>query len=268
MERRSPADRPEHLVYCLSIDLIRSTEAGLKLTTHRLDIFNKSLTEQITSHLENLELMDVLLKFTGDGWLLMTDAVDKARALCCLATIMASRFQDEMSRETGISKEKISPLKLAVCAGRDMRVELPDGSSDWVGDSARRAVRAGNCCSPNEILVSEPVRDIVLRDFAHESANVEQRPLDQRLKEGEEALTLYVLEELKLEAATELGAFECYVYTLDVIGKKEEAAAAAPQWAEAMRREGIQPDVVTYNILISNTSNYETAEAWVETMRR
>ncbi|MCH8086630.1 MAG: hypothetical protein IIC81_02135, partial [Chloroflexi bacterium] len=149
-----------------------------------------------------------------------------------------------------------------------MRVELPDGSSDWVGDSARRAVRAGKCCSPNEILVSEPVRDIVLRDFAHESANVEQRPLDQQLKEGEEAFTLYVLGKLKLEAATELGAFECYVYTLDVIGEKEEAAAAAPQWAEAMRREGIQPDVVTYNTLISKAPSYETAEAWVETMRR
>src|SRR5205807_9802220 len=81
--------RPKRLVSCLSIDLIGSTKAGLELTAARLDRFNTSLVSQIKPHLEKLGLRDALVKFTGDGWLLMTDEAEKVPvpAFCCLATI-------------------------------------------------------------------------------------------------------------------------------------------------------------------------------------
>ena len=72
-------------VYCLSIDLIGSTNSGLKFATSVLDNFNKSLVQQIKPHLEKLGLIHVLLKFTGDGWLLMTENCDDVPALCCLS---------------------------------------------------------------------------------------------------------------------------------------------------------------------------------------
>ena len=60
------------LVYCLCMDLIESTKAGLEFSTAKLDHFNISLVEQIRPHLVKLGLDDATLKFTGDGWLLMT----------------------------------------------------------------------------------------------------------------------------------------------------------------------------------------------------
>jgi len=68
------------LVYCLCMDLIDSTKAGLEFITAKLDHFNISLVEQIRPHLIKLGLDDAMLKFTGDGWLLMTHEADKVPA--------------------------------------------------------------------------------------------------------------------------------------------------------------------------------------------
>ncbi|GAG37517.1 unnamed protein product, partial [marine sediment metagenome] len=199
----SPEENSVGFVFCLSIDLIGSTEASLKLTTQKLDRFNISLVEQIQPYLKRLELTDASTKFTGDGWLVMTEKGKKVPALCCLATIMANRFQDEMSQKTEIAKDNIPSLRLAICSGRDIRVELPDGHKDWVGDSARKAVRASGYCMPDEILIDESVRSWVLRDFNIKSSNVEQRPPEYRPKRMEEYFTLYVLGELKPEVAVD-----------------------------------------------------------------
>jgi len=216
------------LVYCLSVDLDGSTDAGIALSTGQLDSFNRSFVEQIKPHLKNLELTDALVKFTGDGWLLMTDDVeDGVPALCCLSTILANGFQDEMSRETGIVIDKIPPLRIAICAGRDLRVRLPDERTDWVGDSARRAVRASGYCSPNEILIDETIRYIVFRDFATNPVDIERR--HQQPKKTEEIFPLHVLGEVNPEVAADSEAPGYFVYTLDTIGKKEEAAAVAQQ---------------------------------------
>src|SRR5271157_668905 len=150
--------RMSRLVSCLSIDLIGSTKAGLELTTAQLDRFNRSLVSQLKPHLEKLGLSGALLKFTGDGWLLMTGVADEVPALCCLATVLANRFQLEMSTATGIPADRIPELRLAICAGRDVSVELPDGRHDLVGDSARRATRLSGSCFGNEILIDDTVR--------------------------------------------------------------------------------------------------------------
>jgi len=271
-----------------------------------LDRFNILLVEQIQPHLEKLGLGAILIKFTGDGWLLMTDEAEKVPALCCLATIIANRFQDEMSQKTGIARDRIPSLRLAICSGRDICVELPDGRKDWVGDSARRATRVSGCCYPNEVLIDAPVYYHVFRDFCMKPADVKQRPQPKKM---EEVIPLYVLGELKPEAAAESEAPEYFVYTLGTIGKVEEATSAkqrveerltdeasklgiaekeslqrilrswnrlmaslldyssALETLKSIRAAGLAPDVVTYNTLISKAPDYDKAKAWAYTMR-
>jgi hypothetical protein len=84
-----------------------------------------SLVQQIMPHLQHLGLSDALLKFTGDGWLLMTYKAEKVPALCCMATIMVKRFQQEMSQITGIDVKRVPALRLSICSGRDVSIELP-----------------------------------------------------------------------------------------------------------------------------------------------
>ncbi|MCD5417690.1 hypothetical protein LR021_05010 [Candidatus Bipolaricaulota bacterium] len=198
MERRnqreySPEEHSVGFVFCLSIDLIGSTEAGLKLTTQRLDSFNISLVNQIRPHLEKLGLTDALIKFTGDGWLVMTEKPKKVSALCCLATIMATRFQDEMSQKTGIVKDKIPSLRLGICSGRDIRVELPDGRKDWVGHSARRATRASGCCLPNEILINASVYDGAFRNFVVDRKPIDIKTTSSRVSAEEDGRGSYIV---------------------------------------------------------------------------
>ena len=70
VERSSPAEHPvEKFIYCLSIDMIGSTKAGLEMPTSMIDRFNREFVGQIKPHLEQLELHDVLIKYGGDGWL-------------------------------------------------------------------------------------------------------------------------------------------------------------------------------------------------------
>ncbi len=256
MERSNLGEYSVATVYCLCIDMIESTQAGLELSTASFDRFNKSLVKQIKPHLENLGLAHNILKFTGDGWLLMTHDVNEVSALCCLATVMAKRFQNEMSQLTEIALDHIPQLRLAICSGRDMLVKLPDGREDWVGDSARRAVRASGCCFPNEILIDEPVRYPILRDFDTKPADVEKRFAEFQSKKTEEIFPLHVLGELKLEAATEPKAPEYFVYALGQIGKVEEAKAAGQRIAERLTEEAIKLDITDKESLQRNLRSW------------
>ena len=273
----SPEENSVGFVFCLSIDLIGSTEAGLKLTTQRLDSFNISLVNQIRPHLEKLGLTDALIKFTGDGWLVMTEKVKDVPALCCLATIMANRFQDEISQETGIVKDSVPSLRLAICSGRDIRVELPDGRKDWVGDSARRATRVSGCCLPNEILIDVPVCYCVSRDFDIKPMDVKQRLPEYQPKKMEEDLTLHVLGELKTEAAAGSEAPEYFVHTLGKIGKVKEATTVAQQVSERLgdevsklgiaEKEALQRILRSWNRLMASVLDYSSTLELLKSIR-
>jgi tetratricopeptide (TPR) repeat protein len=251
------------------MDLIDSTKAGLEFSTAKLDHFNISLVEQIRPHLIKLGLDDAVLKFTGDGWLLMTHEADKVPALCCMALIMATRFQLEMSQITGVDINNVPPLRLAICSGRDIRVELPDGHIDWVGDSARRAVRSSSCCIPNEILIDEPVRYHVLRDFRIKPADIEQRQQEKNHMKMEEDFTLYVLGELNPDVAAESAAPEYFVYTLGTIGKVKEASMAAQKVAKRLssdvtklkitEKKALQKNWRRWHQLIASVPDYSSA---------
>jgi len=265
------------LVYCLCMDLIDSTKAGLEFSTAKLDHFNISLVEQIRPHLIKLGLDGATLKFTGDGWLLMTHEADKVPALCCMAIIMATRFQLEMSQVTGVDIKNVPPLRLAVCSGRDIRVELPDGHIDWVGDSARRAVRSSKCCVPNGILIDEPVRYHVLRDFKIEPADIKQSQVKNSSLKMEEDFMLYVLGELNPDVVAESIAPEYYVYTLGTIGRVEDAGMAAKQVAKRLSSDTIKLKITEkralrknwrrWHRLIASVPDYSSALMVLESIR-
>jgi class 3 adenylate cyclase len=221
------------IVYCLSMDMIASTEAGLQMTKLRSDRFNLSFVEQIKPHLQKLGLSDGLLKFSGDGWLLMTADEEQVPRLCCLAVILAARFRDEMSEATGMVADRVPSLRLAICAGRDIRVELPDGGEDWVGDSARRATRLCQCCQPDEILTDETVKLLAFRDFRVSLADLNRRPPEYQPKRMEEPIQPYVLGELRTDAAVESGAPEYYMCIPSASSERYKRRSGLPNgWAK------------------------------------
>jgi hypothetical protein len=200
------------LMCCLSIDLIGSTSAGKEMPRSVLDRFNEAVIRQIQPHLRALGLQGEDIKFVGDGWLLWVDATDtlKVRAACCLARIMAVKFQAEMAQATGIAVDKIPPLRQTLCCGEDLPVYLDRLRREWLGDSARRAVRASGWCAPNEVLIDEPVRYIVFRDFVVTDADLANRPLERRPKREEEKIPLHVLWNLRDGAVNAPGSPEVY----------------------------------------------------------
>ena len=279
--------------YCLSIDMISSTRTLLQVTTAQFDKFNKELTAQITPHLKGLSLdhTDALLKFTGDGWLIMTAEVDKVLGLGYLAVVMSRTFQRSMILATRLSS--IPALRLSICSGRDLLVSLPNKSRDFVGDSARRAVRATQFCQKNEILVDSAVKTALNREFEVSKLDITQRLRElkaDRLKHEEE-LDLYVLGKMKSrnEVALEWEDKQ-YAYTLAVIGDAETAGKVLA--SSGMDSKGIkalldgvpsyeglrgmlprtvfgksEDAVMFFNSLISKAPSYREARRWWGAMR-
>ena len=288
-KRRDPNKNPIKHVVCLTIDLIKSTPAGMAIRTYELDRFNSGLIEQIKPHLIGLGLDKTLLKFTGDGWIVFSDDAETIPAQCCLAYIMAHRFQREMSEALDVPPNRIPGLRLAICSGRDMLVSLPNGCIDWVGDSARRSNRAAGLCDMNEVLIDEFIRGHVFRDFETRSKGVVD-------SDSGEEFPVHTLGEMKPIDITHPTP-EVFVYTLDIMGRQKEAnalvrnvtgqleleaalpnaeieillhrwnrlIAAAPDYATALSTAGsmvesdIMPNTITYNILINKAEYYEAA---------
>ena len=301
------SNKPQpRFVTCLSMDLIGSTAAGLRRTTLDNDRFNIVLVQQIQPHLSKLGLEEAVVKFTGDGWLVMTEGPALVPNLCCLATVMAHCFRGDMGRLIDKPEHDIPVLRLAICGGRDIPVTFSKGTRDFVGDSARRAVRAGAGCPENQILINSLVYDCAFRDFELKRVEWDGRPVD---KEHEEPLVLYELGPPTPEAGDAPNAAACFIYTFDITGRprdkieaidragrklaaelqqaeaeigREPAAETrrwnkllstapdletAQRWYERMRDDGVLPDVVTYSTLINLSGDLDTATQWYERMR-
>jgi tetratricopeptide (TPR) repeat protein len=264
-----PSQFAARRVYCLCIDMIGSTQAGLNLTTPKFDRFNRSLVEQIQPHLKKLDLTNALLKFTGDGWLLLTDDEAQVPALCCLSTVMANRFKKEMSTLTGIAEDRIPSLRLAICSGRDLPVVLPDGRNDWVGDSACRANRTSGYCQSNQILLDGSVRDWVLREFEITELDISHLPSECRPKRDELPNAKFILGAIKTEVDTDSETPEFLVYTLKVLGRVKEATTASLRASKNLEREAeemtlsgetdLQPLLIRGNRLLANSPDYPTS---------
>jgi len=254
-------------VFCLSISLTDTTGVDPHSFTSRQDRFNALLAEQIKFHLESLGLDDALLKFTDNGWLLMTDKPEKVTALCCLSAIITGKLRDEMSRATGIVADRVPSLRLAICSGRGRSIQLPDGRRDWVSDSARKAISLSGGCLPNEVLIDEIVNGHVSGSFGTRPAGIGQRtPGIQPGKSAEETFATYALGELKAETALGSDNPECFIYTLGAIGKTDEAMVAARKTAERLSgdvskldtadEEGLKRNLQRLNRLMASAPDY------------
>ncbi|MCH8012456.1 MAG: hypothetical protein IIA61_11000, partial [Candidatus Marinimicrobia bacterium] len=232
-------------VNCLSIDMIGSTKKTIAFPTSKIDRFNRSLVQQIEPHLKNLDLDKELLKFTGDGWLLITPHSKCIPQLCCLALIQRHCFQKEMATKCDIPENKIPSLRIALCQGRDIEVKLPDGRQDWVGDSARRAKRAEQHCFTNasEILIQDAIVNALSlnRDFNFIPADIEVRP-DYEKHKKEEAIELYTLQSINVEAVADADASPYYVYTLKAIGDAQAQATAEKAGEQILKQAAAMHD--------------------------
>ncbi len=259
------SDPSPQLTLCLVMDLKRSTATGLKLSTRRLDKFNLALVNQLRPHLEAVGLTEVRMKFTGDGWLLMSNNPDDAAPLCCLAVIMATRFQADIARETGLHPDGVPALRLAVCWARDLEVELPDGQRDFVGDSVRHAVRASQFCGDNEILIDETVQRWIHHDFLTERIDLPARLGAMPDAKWEQDLALHAVRELRVECASEEDAPVYFVNTLTVIGRSGEAEELADRISDRLQSEAGEPDADVlelrdrFNQLLAGSVDYEAA---------
>lgn len=288
---------------CLAIDLKRSTAINMGLSTKKLDEFNLALVDQLKPHLSAMQLDHVLVKFTGDGWLIMTDNQDHAAPLCCLAVVMARIFGQEMSKTAGIAPDRIPALRLAVCCGRDLPVELPDGLRDFVGNSVRRTVRSAQFCNDNEILIDDTIRTWVSHDFVTEPIAWPERQAQYPEAKMEEEFVLHSLKEIKPEAAEDSDAPVYFINALAELGRLQEADELAnrisdqlrssarimhdpsqllERWNELLssnldlatvrevladlRDAGLRPDLHTYNALIEKATDSRSESHWLQTM--
>jgi tetratricopeptide (TPR) repeat protein len=251
------------LVYCLSIDLIESTMPALRMTQAEIDRFNRALVNQIEPHLEALAFEDLRVKFTGDGWLMMSPEIRDAERLCALATIMRNNFAVDMQVRTALPESRIPALRMAICSGRDIRVELWRGDHDWVGDSARRANRSAGFCFPNEVLVDAAVHSLVMRDFVCMRIEPGVRPARQQPKRIEEELPLWSLEDLRIEAAEDWDAAGAYVYALGQVGRTDDATEASMRVASRLGESigepaaGIAQNISRWNRLLATAPTYD-----------
>ncbi len=303
----TPPSGEVRLVYCLSIDLIESTLPGLRMTQGELDRFNRALVAQIEPHLEALSFDDLLVKFTGDGWLLMSPEVKDGDRLCALAVIMRERFAPDMQQRTALPATRIPGLRMAVCTGRDIRVQAFRGGFDWVGDSARRATRSAEFCFPNEILIDGSVQGLVMRDFMTQRIDPGARPGRRQRRRPEEDLPLWTLGELRIEAAEDWEAAAAYVYALSQLGRTDEATEASRRAADSLGAGAVvvpgpgdgrsiqrwnrliasaptydvllelmarllesqaQPNVDTLNALVDRSPTFDEAMRWIANLER
>ena len=84
---KSPKSRPrnsnaERFVYCLCVDIVGSTQAGLQMDSRQRNEFNKLIIEYVQPYLAEFELDDALQKFTGDGWLIMRPGEESVPLSC------------------------------------------------------------------------------------------------------------------------------------------------------------------------------------------
>ena len=112
-------------VYCLAVDLVSSTKMGFDLSSTKRDQRAKAFRDQIGPHLTALGLTDEVVKFEGDGWLIMTP--DLPSQLGCLALIFRDCLRKEMAASSGLPFDKIPGVRIALCNGRDELIRTNQG---------------------------------------------------------------------------------------------------------------------------------------------
>ena len=271
-----PFDR-QHLVYCLSIQMSEpatpereTSEAALA----RQDRLNVILAEHLKPHIYNLHLSDIFVKFTGNGFLLMTDRSDSVPALSCLGVILANNFNDEVAQAFGIAQNRLPALRISLFSGHDRRIEMPDGKREWVGDSLRKAVHLAMFLHTDRVLVDDSIRGLVGGEFKIERCDAE--PVIETDADTEAAGSGWVLGQLDLDSSVDSGSPELYIYTLSALGRMEDAGHVAQTVASRLigdaggedaaaeaSGQGLElKDTQGWGRLLSNLTDYPTANAF------
>lgn len=242
--------------------MIESTKFGLTLDSRALRTFNQGFIDQIRPHLDGLRLRHAVLKFTGDGWLVMSQEPNDVIPLACLAQAMVETFQRDMHERTGL--DEVPGLRVSICVGHDERVTLPNGSIDLVGDSARRACRLNRLCRPNEVLLCSASQVGVMRDFEVDrvkDVEREQRLADREGGKWEEDFVFFRLVGPKDHLTRD--SDPALVYLLAVLGRIEQASelydemAGSPEWRGAVHALGLERYVAAL-------PNLETAKSLLD----
>jgi tetratricopeptide (TPR) repeat protein len=235
--RRKSSGGDERIVFCLCIDIIGSTTAGLQMDSRQRNEFNKLIVKQIEPYLAEFELRDALLKFNGDGWLVMRPGEESIPPLVALAKTLCARFQHDIRSRLRSEITQIPGIRTSLFSGHDMAVIMPGsaqdkpGKIDWVGDSARRATRFNACCGQNELFVDYTVYSVVHLDFICEKVLLKELPKKQRPKHDEEDIAIYKIGELKpplsLKIADDEDYYTMYAKYLRAIGELRKAETLA-----------------------------------------
>lgn len=270
-----PFDR-RHLVYCLSIHMSEPATSARTVGEAELarqDRFNIILAEHLKPHIRNLQLSDIFIKFTGNGFLLMTDLPDRVPALGCLGLILAESFNDEVARSFGIAQNRLPELRISLFSGRDRRISMPDGRREWVGDSLRKAAQLAMVEDTEKVLVDELVISLVQGEFKVEG--VDAAPIRGADAELDATGTMWALSLPDLDSIVESGSPEHHIYTLGALGRTEDAshvarAVATRLIAESEGEEGaaeeseqaLEANVAQiWSRLLLNMTDYANAKA-------
>jgi len=158
--------------YCLSIDIISSTQILLNESTAVRDSFNIALSNLIQPFLVEYDLEDSYVKFTGDGWIINIEEPSKLTNLAVLSLVLRHKFHTQILDLTGIEFPYQWQLRMALSSGHDIKVEI-NGNIDFVGDSIRRSNRILSFCGANEIIVDMSTQRDIFRDFEIENKLIE-----------------------------------------------------------------------------------------------
>jgi uncharacterized protein HemY len=158
--------------YCLCIDIVKSTATLLGESTAVRDSFNIALSKIIYPFLEDYDLEDSYVKFTGDGWIINIENPEKITNLVVFALALNKNFHFKIAELTGISFPYQWKVKLGLSSGNDIKTQMY-GSTDFIGDSIRRATRILHFCLEDEILVDSSVQRDTLRDFTYERKHID-----------------------------------------------------------------------------------------------
>src|SRR4051812_26024901 len=115
--------------YCLAIDLVGSTAAGQSRSTAENDRFNRALVTHLGGYIHVANLGRTLIKFEGDGWLVMTKDANLVPALCCVGLALRDHFKPQIagllgdgSQGKSVGAARIPALRIALCCGLDSEV--------------------------------------------------------------------------------------------------------------------------------------------------
>ena len=241
-------------VTTLCVDIIGSTLAGLKMTEVQYDQFLQGIVTQIDQYLGALRLEGAIIKFTGDGWLVMSSKPHATTSLVVLAKTLCSRFEDDIRELMTSPPATIPGLRAAICESEDMAVAVPIGEGredlDWVGDSARLASRSADYCKKNELLVDYTIKDRIRRTFDTEKVDLSAR--SDPKKKTEEEIELFAVQELKPGDIAGHRAEDILLKFLNWTGRLEQAKAIGADLVRKIKLEIPETPALTQQREISS----------------